>query len=101
MVAPIDEDTWNKWRIAWRRSRQLGKDFAEFLNQVGLLLTPARRREIVALEIRRRADLLEQASARSLIEYHYGSTGSSALDMQRATVAWLRNQADKVEKGED
>jgi hypothetical protein len=93
-VKPLDAGTWEKWRIAWRRSRQHGRDFAEYLNQVGLLLTPARRAEMLSRELRRAALDLENASPAQFIKAFYGSNTDTALDMQRATVAWLRERAD-------
>lgn len=99
MAKPIDPHTWERWRTAWRRSRQIGRDFAEYLNQTGLLLTPARRRELLAAELRRAAHTLENASPQQLIGDD-GRNSITALDMQRATVAWLRWRADRIEKEE-
>lgn len=99
MTKPIDRQTWDRFRAAWRSSRQLGKDFAEHLNATGLLLTPARRQDILAAELRRAAAELENASPAVFISHNYGSNNMSALDMQRATVAWLRDRASRIERG--
>lgn len=97
VLKPIDKATWQRCQAAWRSSRRLAADFYEYLNQVGLLLTPARRAEILASELRKAAHELENASAVSII-IGDGRSGYSALDMQRATVHWLRQRADKIEK---
>jgi hypothetical protein len=99
VTKPIDPVTWERWRTAWRRSRQIGRDFAEYLNQVGLLLTPARRAELLAGELRRAARELENMSATRMM-INDGRNSNSALDMQRATVTWLRQRADRAERGE-
>jgi hypothetical protein len=99
-VKPIDKATWERCQAAWSTSRRLGRDIYEFLNQLGLLLTPARRKEVVAAELRRAAHELENKSAMSLI-IGDGRTGYTALDMQRAAVTWLRQRADQVEAEEE
>lgn len=97
-MTPLDAETQKKFLAAWRSSRRLAVDFADFLNRAGLLLTPARRRELVAKELRKAALELENAPAQQLIWEYYGSTSMTALDMQRAIAAWLRVKADRMEE---
>lgn len=97
MTKPLNEAFWIRWKAAWRMSRRLGQDFAEHLNQAGMLLTPARRNEVIAGELRRAALELENLSAVHLL-HDDGRSGSNALDMQRATVTWLRRRADWIER---
>lgn len=98
-MRPLDSATRAQFLAAWRSSRRLARDFGDYLNQVGLLLTPERRSDLLAKQIRKLALDLENASAEFLIKY-YGGTNMSALDMQRAVTAWLRSRADQVEEGE-
>ncbi len=99
-MTAIDRVTWARCQAAWRASRRLGRDFYEYLNQTGLLLTPARRKDIVARELRRAAYDLENSSPNRII-YGDSRTGMTALDMQRATVSWLRRRADLIEQQEE
>jgi len=96
-VTALDEGTRAQFLAACRSSRRLARDLADYLNQVGLLLTPARRRDLLAKELRKVAAELENANPTFIVE-HYGSHGHTALDMQRAVVAWLRIRADKTEE---
>lgn len=97
-MTPLDAETQKKFLAAWRSSRRLAVDFADFLNRAGLLLTPARRRELVAKELRKAAAELENANPNFMIERFYGSNSNTALDMQRAIAAWLRVKADRMEE---
>lgn len=99
-MTAIDRATWARCQAAWRTSRRLGRDFYEYLNQAGLLLTPARRKDIVSKELRRAAYELENTSPIRVISADSRS-GMTALDMQRATVAWLRRRADLIEQQEE
>lgn len=98
MVKPVDSEVRERFLQAWRSSRRQARDFADYLNQVGLLLTPARRRDLLASELRRAALELENAPAMEFIKTFYGSSTMSALDMQRAATDWLRRRADKIER---
>lgn len=100
MVKPIDEVTWHQLQVAHKAARRLGRDPFEFLNQVGLLLTPARDRAVRATELRGAAHELENANPEFMVRHFYGGTGMTALDMQRAITAWLRSRADDIEKEE-
>lgn len=99
-MRPLDSATRAQFLAAWRSSRRLARDFGDYLNQVGLLLTPERRKDLLAKELRRAALDLENAPTPEFIVAYYGSTNMSVLDMQRATVAWLRTRADRIEEGE-
>lgn len=97
-MTALDKATREQFLVAWRSSRRLARDFAEYLNQVGLLLTPARRRDLLAKELRKVAAELENANPTFMVEHFYGSTSMTALDMQRAVTSWLRLKADEVEE---
>lgn len=99
MTKPIDRSFRARWQIALLTSRQQGRDLAEYLNQVGMLLTNHRRKELLARELRRAAAELENISPIQICQDD-GRTGLTALDMQRGTVAWLRHRASLIEKGE-
>lgn len=96
-MKPLDRESWHEYRRCVHQARVEGKELAEVLHSVGLLLTRSRVQEVRAYAMRQIAIRLENASPEQVIRT-YGGSGNSALDMQRGVVAWLRAEADREEQ---
>ena len=77
------------WEIADKAKSQ-GRDLAEMLDQVGVLVTPARQTEIRCLGIEAAADLLESIAPQHLVPPGVPCTPA---DVHRYAVQLLRDIA--------
>lgn len=74
-----------------------GLDPIEQLDRSALIHTSRRYREARANALYELANWLENGNITSIIRVHYGGTGATAQDAQRAITGWIRAKARKEE----
>lgn len=90
-----DDATLRAVRASVLKSAARGYDPARALDELGLVLYPAKTRETQAGTLRQAADMLGDIPVDQLPA---GRTVRTPLDTRNAVMEWLRLQADQLEK---
>lgn len=93
MRPPLSEVAYAALRTVRNRSERSGKDFLEELNQVGLIASEPRIREIETSALRNLRDRLEMMSPIELLAVtnHGNSNPTTPEDMLRSLIRWMDN----------
>lgn len=90
-----DDATLRSVRASVLKSSARGWDPARALDELGLVLYPAKGRGIAADTLRQAADMLTETPVDQLPA---GRMVRTPLDTRNAIIEWLRLQADQLEK---
>lgn len=90
-----DDATLRAVRASVLKSAARGYDPARALDELGLVLYPAKGRDIAAGTLRQAADMLMDTPVDQLPA---GRAIRTPLDARSAVIEWLRLQADQLEK---